>query len=227
MIRLHGIAKTFSAGRHALRGVDLQVAEGEFAVLTGPSGSGKSTLLRILIGEVVPCRGRAVVLGRNLSRLDRPGLAELRRELGLVFDDPRLLVRRTALENVALAAEVAGEPRVEAERLALRALESVGIAELAHCRPSALSKGQGQLVSLARALVNSPSLVLADEPLLHLDTEHAHRILDTLSRECRRGATVVMASHNLALLSSLRCRVLMMAGGRLLEETSLRASAAL
>ncbi len=218
MIRLHGISKEYVPGRYALKGIDLQVDEGEFVVVTGPSGAGKTTLFRILSGEEQPTDGSALINGRNLSRLDTTGLAELRRDLGLVFADPRLIDRLTVLDNVALAAEVAGHSRGHAMELAGEMLEHVGVGDCGICLPRELSGGERQLVSLARALVKRPSLILADEPTLNLDPDHALDLIDILSEVCRQGTTVFMASHDMDVLSALQCRLLVMNYGRLQED---------
>ncbi len=218
MIRVHGVSKSYGGTRQALRGASLQVREGEFAALTGPSGSGKTTLFRLLIGELRAEGGSVVVNGRNLSRLDASGIAELRRELGLVFEEPHLIERLTVEGNVALAAQVAGRSCREARRLAEEALERVGLDDAAGCFPSALCAGERQRVSIARALVNRPALILADEPTLGLDPDQGLYVLKILTQACRDGATVLMATHDMEALSVLRGRVLVMARGRFVED---------
>lgn len=218
MIRIHGVSKSWATNRYALREVSLQVRPGEFAALTGPSGSGKTTLFRLLIGELRPDGGSVIVNGRNLSRLDAAGIAELRRELGLVFEEPRLIERLTVEGNVALAAEVAGHSRSRSRKMAEQALERVGLDDAAGCFPSALCAGERQRVSLARALVNNPVLILADEPTLGLDQEQGLYVLKILTQACRDGATVLMATHDMEALSVLRGRVLFLSRGRFVED---------
>ncbi len=218
VIRLNGISRRYGDGRTALESVDLHVREGEFAVVTGPSGSGKTTLFRILVGEEVPDTGTAIVDGRNLSRLNASGLAELRHELGLVFEDPRLIDRLCVSDNVALAAEVAGAGRAAARDMAKASLERVGMGGFGHCFPADLSGGERQFVGLARALVNDPILILADEPTLNLDPDYTLEMLRILTECCRGGTTVFMASHDMEALSVLRCRILLMNKGRLRPE---------
>lgn len=213
------MSKSYGGPRQALRDVSLQVREGEFVALTGPSGSGKTTLFRLLIGELRPESGSVVVNGRNLSRLDASGIAELRRELGLVFEEPRLIERLTVEGNVALAAEICGHSRSEARQMAEEALERVGLDDAAGCFPSALCAGERQRVSLARALVNRPALILADEPTLGLDPDQGLYVLKILTQACRDGATVLMATHDMEALSVLRGRVLVMTRGRLLDDS--------
>lgn len=221
MIRVHGVSKSFGGKRPALRDVSLRVAEGEFTALTGPSGSGKSTLFRVLVGEVIPDSGTVIVNGRNLGRLDAGGIAELRRDLGLVFDQPRLIEGLSVLDNVALAAEVRGRSRSDARRAAEEALERVGLDDAAGCFTRDLCAGEKQRVSLARALVNKPVLILADEPTLGLDPDQALRVLKILTQACRDGATVLMATHDMEALSVMRGRVLLINRGRLDDESEL------
>ncbi|HYC00646.1 MAG TPA: ABC transporter ATP-binding protein [Candidatus Limnocylindrales bacterium] len=214
-------------GRQVLRDVSFQVREGEFAALTGPSGSGKTTLFRLLIGELKADSGGVIVNGRNLSRLDASGIAELRRELGLVFEEPRLIERLTVIDNIALSAEVAGRTRNEASRMAEEALERVGLDDAARCFPRDLCAGERQRVSLARALVNRPPIILADEPTLGLDPDQSLYVLKILTQACREdGTSVLMATHDMEALSVLRGRVFVMSRGRLLDEEGLEAACA-
>ena len=219
MIRIHGVSKSFGGSRQVLRDVTMRVAEGEFAALTGPSGSGKTTLFRVLVGEVAPDAGSVVINGRNLGRLDAAGIGELRRELGLVFDEPRLIEGLSVLDNVALAALVHGRSRSEARRMAEEALERVALEDAAGCFARDLCAGEKQRVSLVRALVNRPVLILADEPTLGLDPDQALYVLKTLTEACSDGATVLMATHDMEILSVLRGRVLVINRGRLNDES--------
>ncbi len=218
VIRLYEVTKRYSNNRVVLRDVTVHVGAGEFVLLTGPTGSGKSTLLRMLFGEEVPTSGRGIVNGRNLSRLDGSSLAALRRELGLVFQDARLIDRLPILDNVALAAEVGGVGRADARRRAARVLERVGLAGLREASPLVLSAGERQRVSLARALVNDPVLLLADEPTGNLDPDASAQIIELLKEVHRGGTTVVVATHDQDALSLLDCRMLMVHQGRVLEE---------
>lgn len=218
MIRVNAVSKNFVGSRHALHDVTFRVAEGEFASLTGPCGSGKTTLFRLLVGELTPDSGTVVVNGRNLGRLDAAGVAELRRDLGLVFEQPRLIEGLSVLDNVALAAQVRGRGRAESHALAEEALERVGLDDAAGCFARDLCAGEKQRVSLARALVNKPVLILADEPTLGLDPEQALHVLKILTEACRDGATVLMATHDMEALAVLRGRVLVIHRGRLSDE---------
>jgi len=201
----------------ALRDVQMHVTPGEFVLLTGPSGSGKSTLLRILFGDEIATTGHGIVNGRNLNRLDVGSLAKLRRELGLVFQDPRLIERLTILENVALAAEVGGMSRTHARARAAELLEMMRLAEASECLPPALSAGESQRVSLARALINRPALLLADEPTGRLDPDASLEIIELLREVHRDGTTVLVATHDQGALAALRCRTFFMYEGRLVE----------
>lgn len=221
MIRVHGVSKSFGGSRRVLQDVTFRVAEGEFTALTGPSGSGKTTLFRILIGEITPDAGSVVINGRNLGRLTTAGIAELRRDLGLVFEEPRLIEGLPVLDNVALAAQVRGRSRVESHRLAEEALERVGLEDASGCFARDLCAGEKQRVSLARALVNQPVLILADEPTLGLDPDQALCVLKILTQACSDGATVLMASHDMETLSVVRGRVLVIHRGRLNDESDL------
>lgn len=199
--------------------MSFRVGDGEFVALTGPSGSGKTTLFGVLIGEVVPDGGQVIVNGRNLGRLDAAGVAELRRDLGLVFEHPRLIEGLSVVDNVALAAQVRGRGRVEARRMAEEALERVNLEDAAGCFARDLCAGEKQRVSLARALVNRPVLILADEPTLGLDPDQALYVLKILTQACHDGATVLMATHDMEALAVLRGRVLVLHRGRLNDES--------
>lgn len=226
MIRVHGVSKSYG-GRQVLRDVSFHVREGEFVALTGPSGSGKTTLFRLLIGEMKADGGGIVVNGRNLSRLDTAGIAELRRELGLVFEEPRLIERLTVIDNISLSAEVAGRPRAHARRMAEEALERVGLDDAAGCFPRDLCAGERQRIALARALVNKPAIILADEPTQGLDPDQSLYVLKILTQACRDdGTSVLMATHDMEALSVLRGRVLVMSRGRIMDEESLEAACA-
>ena len=201
----------------ALRDVHLHVAPGEFVLLTGPSGSGKSTLLRILFGDEIPTTGHGIINGRNIVRLDVASLAKLRRELGLVFQNARLIERLSVLENVSLAAEVGGMSHARARARATELLAMIGLEDAAEWSPFVLSAGERQRVSIARAIINRPALLLADEPTGSLDPDASLEILDLLHEVNRDGTTVLIATHDQDALAVLRCRTLFMHEGRLVE----------
>jgi cell division transport system ATP-binding protein len=227
VIRLYKVCKEFAGGRVALRDVSFDVEPGEMVLVTGPSGAGKSVLVRILFGAETATDGQGIVNGRNLARLDRPTLAALRRELGVVSQHSRLIDRLCVLDNVALAAEVAGESRAAARARAADLLDMVGLSEVADAPAHILSAGERQRVGLARALVNRPSLLLADEPTSSLDPDSAEQILSLLKEVHRDGTTVLVATHDEEALASFDCRTLMMYHGRVFEEDDARIASSL
>ena len=227
MIRLYKVTKEYPGSRPAVRDATLHVAPGELVLLTGPSGSGKSVLLRMLFGAEAPTSGHGVVNGRNLVRLDTATVAALRREIGLVFQDPHLIERLPVVENVALAAEVAGESRMKALARAAQMLEMFELRDLADSLPCVLSAGDRQRVGLARALVNRPVLLIADEPTGNLDPDATEQIVAHLKRVHDDGTTVFIATHDEGALTLLDCRTLMMCGGRVFEENDARLASSL
>ncbi|MBU4566725.1 MAG: ATP-binding cassette domain-containing protein [Desulfarculus sp.] len=221
MIILERVSKVYPHREEpALKGVNLQVGPGEFVYLTGPSGAGKTTLLRLLYGAELPSKGRVVVGGTDLGRLAPRHLPLLRRRLGLVFQDFRLMPRRSVYENVALSLEVAGTDRRIVERRVEEVLEQVKLSGLAKVPADTLSGGEQQRVALARALAPGPDLILADEPTGNLDPENALAMMRLLVGDYVGGATVLVATHDPTLLSLVRGgRVVHLERGRL-EEAS-------
>jgi cell division transport system ATP-binding protein len=222
VIRLYKVCKEFPGNRVALRDVSFDVTAGEMVLLTGPSGCGKSLLIKILFGAESPTDGQGIVNGRNLARLDGQALAALRRELGVVSQASQLVDRLCVLDNIALAAEVAGEIRAEARARAATVLDMVGLSDMAEAPAYVLSAGERQRVGLARALVNRPSLLLADEPTSSLDPDAAEQIITLLKEVHRDGTTVLVATHDEDALASFDCRTLMMYQGRVFEEDDAR-----
>jgi cell division transport system ATP-binding protein len=218
MIRLQGVTKRYPNGLLALNEVSLSVAEGEFVFLIGPTGAGKSTLLRLLYRAEVPTRGRIAVAGRDVTRLPARQVPALRRSMGIVFQDFKLLPHKTAYENVAFALQVTGFPPEEIRPRALQALEVVGLADRAGALPWQLSGGEQQRVSIARAIVHRPPLLLADEPTGNLDPRTSWEIIQLLSRINLRGTTVLVATHNRLVVDILRKRVVELAGGTLVRD---------
>ena len=185
----------------ALRGISIAVSQGDAILLTGPSGAGKTTFLRLLYGAERPDRGEVYVAGRSLTKLSSSSLPYVRRNLGILFQNFALLGDRSALENVALSLQILGLAEKEIQSRSLAILADVGLAERAHVRASALSGGEQQRVALARALVNEPSVVLADEPTGSLDPERAIEVLSLLETAHRRGATLVVATHDPSVIA--------------------------
>ncbi len=201
MIQLYDVSKRFG-GVQALRHVTLQIRKGEFVLLTGPSGAGKTTLLRTIFAAEKPDEGQVILAGRNITRLRRSSIPYLRREIGVVFQDFKLLRSRTALENVSVALEIRGLPAAEVYRRSLAALEAVGLGARARTTAGSLSGGEQQRVAIARAMVGDPRIVLADEPTGNLDPELSHDILDLLDQVSRTGTTVVVATHDPMVLEN-------------------------
>lgn len=218
MIELLGVSKVYPPDIVALRDVTLKVEGGEFVFVTGPTGSGKTTLLRLLIGDVVPTRGRVVVGGVNLAEVRRGDLPLFRRDVGVVFQDFKLLPHKTAYENVAFVLEAFGLPPREVRRRAMEALEMVGLVHRRRLFPEQLSGGEQQRLALARAIVNMPSLLLADEPTGNLDPHTASDVVKLLLQINAMGTTVVVATHNRELVNELRKRVISLRDGVLVRD---------
>ena len=215
MIQLHKVSRVYPPDYTGVKEITFQVEDGEFLFLCGPSGAGKTTLLRLLFQAEQPTEGQIVISGRNITRLKGQALAAFRRSLGLVFQDFKLIPRMSALENVALAADVTGASWRESRRKAFRLLAELGLKDKYAVLPPALSGGEQQRVAIARALVNDPELVLADEPTGNLDPELAEETMRLFARIHRHGTTVIVATHDHRFLRSFDGRVLMMRQGRL------------
>jgi cell division transport system ATP-binding protein len=201
----------------ALTDVSIRVEKGEFVVLTGPSGAGKTTLLRLLFGAEQVTRGQVLVGGQNLARLKASAIPYLRRNIGVVFQDFKLLQDRTVFENVAFALEVLARPSHEIARKVFLSLKSVGLAHKQNAFPPALSGGEQQRVAIARALVNDPMLLLADEPTGNLDPDRALEVMALLQEINLRGTTVVVATHDPVLVQKFGRRVIRLDKGRLVS----------
>ncbi len=224
-IRLLCVGKRFANGLAALREVTLTIEPGDFAFLTGPSGAGKTTLLSLIFRADVPTSGTVLVNGRNVGALPRPKIPYLRRTIGVVFQDSRLIARKTALENVAYLPRILGRSHREQRLLAAGALARVGLADRLDAFPRELSGGEQQRVAIARALVNRPPLLLADEPTGNLDPDAARQIFALFREINQRGTTVLVATHDAALLRSLGGRVLWLRDGRLTGDVRLEPAA--
>lgn len=213
MIRFSAVAKRYPGGLEALRDVTLDIAEGEMVAVTGRSGAGKSTLLKLAAGLERASAGTVVVQGQNLGALGEGALAVLRRRIGFVFQDHKLLFDRNAFENVALPLRIAGFAREEAARRVRAALDKVGLLGREKAMPIALSGGEQQRLCIARAIVNRPMLLVADEPTGNLDAEYARAIVDLFSSFHQVGVTVLLSTHDAASVARLRCRHVALAGG--------------
>jgi cell division transport system ATP-binding protein len=221
MIELHRVSKVYSVGPvkvPALREVSFRINKGEFVVLTGPSGAGKTTLLRLLYRDDLPSEGDVEVLGASLVGMSRSQVAALRRSIGVVFQDAKLLPVRTVYENVAFVLRVLGTPRREITARAFDALRVVGLSSRAQAYPAQLSQGEAQRAALARAIVRRPPLLLADEPTGNLDEAMAAEIVDVLKDIGAGGTTIVLATHQARLAATLRRRTLTLEGGRVVKD---------
>ena len=222
MIRLDEVTKAFKRGRDvevvALDAVSLEVTKGEFVFVVGPSGSGKSTFMRLLTREQIADSGEVWVAGKNLKKLRSWKVPLLRREIGYVFQDFKLLPNKTVRENVSFALEVIGRGRKEIRNRVPEVLELVGLTEKAESLPHELSGGQQQRVSIARAFVNNPRLLLCDEPTGNLDPATSVGIMKLLDRINRTGTTVVMATHDQQIVDSMRRRVVELEDGRIVRD---------
>jgi cell division transport system ATP-binding protein len=224
VIRLQNVTKTYKRGAEdevvALKDVSLEVTKGEFVFVVGPSGSGKSTFMKLLTREQLPDDGELWVAGKNLATLRPWKVPVLRREIGYVFQDFKLLENKTVYENVAFALEVIGRSRREIDKRVPEVLELVGLEEKARALPHELSGGQQQRVSVARAFVNNPRILLCDEPTGNLDPSTSVGIMKLLDRINRTGATVVMATHDQHIVDSMRRRVIELENGIVVRDQS-------
>jgi len=217
MIRLFDVSKRYSGSVCALNGVNLEVERGEFVFITGPSGAGKTSLLRLLMREELPSEGQILVNGRNVGALPASRVPDLRRSIGVVFQDFKLIARKTALDNVAYVLNVAGHPRGEQRRLAYNALRSVGLNHRLSTLPRLLSGGEQQRVAIARAVVNQPELLLADEPTGNLDPDLAVEIMRLFREVNAKGTTVVVATHDRDLIQRMQRRTVVLSGGEVTD----------
>ena len=218
MIVFEDVTKTYDPGTVGLKDFTCHIGKGEFVFLVGPSGSGKSTLIKLVLKELVPDKGRILVAGRNLTTLRRSKVPLLRRNIGCVFQDFKLLPNKTVHDNVAYALEVVGEPRRSIRRKVPEILSLVGLAEKTDSYPHEISGGEQQRVSVARAFVNHPPLLLADEPTGNIDPETAVGIMQLLVRINRTGTTVLIATHDRDMVNRMRRRVLQLEAGRLVRD---------
>ena len=217
MIETHQLSKFYSRGLYALRDLSLTVGKGEFVFLTGPSGAGKSTLLRLLLAQEKPSEGDILVNGHDLSKLSRGEIQEYRRGIGFIFQDFKLIPMRTVFENVAFVLEVLGVPAAQQRRRAFQVLKWVGLQHRINAYPRDLSGGEQQRIAIARALVNDPALVLADEPTGNLDPDLSLEIMNLLREINAGGTTVLVATHDRELIRLVGRRTVTLDSGRVVE----------
>jgi cell division transport system ATP-binding protein len=217
MIRIAGIWKRYDDGHYVLQNVDLQVRRGEFVFITGPSGAGKTTLLSLLYGAEVSDRGQVFVAGRNITRLRRKELSRLRRGIGVVFQDFKLLPLRTVFDNIAFCQRAIGVPASEARRRVYAVLKLVRLAEKRDLSPRVLSGGEQQRVAIARALVNRPPLLIADEPTGNLDPDMAQEVMDVFREVNRLATTVVVATHDRSVIEYIGARTVHLENGQVIN----------
>jgi cell division transport system ATP-binding protein len=218
MIVFDGVSKIYEPNVQALKDVSFVIEKGEFVFVVGASGSGKSTMIRLLLKEMEPTVGRILVGGRDLTRLKRNRVPQLRRNVGCVFQDFKLLPNRTAAENVAYALKVQGESRSSIRRKVPEVLNLVGLSHKMNSLPDELSGGEQQRVSIARAFVNHPPLLICDEPTGNLDPDTSVGIMQLLYRINRSGTTILMVTHDREMVDKMRKRVIALEGGRLARD---------
>jgi cell division transport system ATP-binding protein len=220
MIKLENVTKTYKGGTHALQGASADIQKGEFVFLVGPSGSGKSTFIRLLNKEETPDQGAIFVAGKDIGQLNGWKVPYLRRNIGCIFQDFKLLPKKNVYENVAFALEVIGRPKHVVKKQVPAILELVGLGNKVSNFPSELSGGEQQRVSIARAFVNRPLILLADEPTGNLDPATSVGIMRLLDRINRTGTTVVMATHDRGIVDTMRRRVIELDKGRIVRDQS-------
>jgi len=218
VLAMQGVTKSYPNGRVALRGVDLIIPEGDFVFLVGPSGAGKSTVIKLVIRDELATKGSVLLDGRDLGKLKRRDVPKIRRKIGIVFQDFKLLPSKSVRDNVAFALEVIGTPRREIIPAVDRALRVVGLTGQADQLPSQLSGGEQQRTAIARALVHNPRLFIADEPTGNLDPLISWEIIQLLLRINEMGVTVLMATHNAEVVTAVRKRVVALEDGRIVRD---------
>ncbi len=221
MIELYHVWKQYQKPYWALSDVSFHVERGDFWFITGPSGSGKTTLLKIVFRETLPTQGQIIIDRRNILKISDHKIYQLRRKMGIVFQDFRLLFHKKVFDNVAIVLEIMGVPRKEIRRRVFNALRMVNLHNKMYEYPSHLSYGEQQRVAIARAVVNRPTIILADEPTGNLDTELAFEIMSLFREINKRGATVIICTHDRELIRNFGQKILFLYKGKLLRKESL------
>ncbi|MFC4601639.1 cell division ATP-binding protein FtsE [Cohnella hongkongensis] len=218
MIEMHDIWKTYADGTTALQGINLVIDRNEFVYIVGPSGAGKSTFMKLIYREEYPTKGQISVNGFNIGKLKHRKIPYVRRNIGVIFQDYKLLPKLTAFENVAFAMEVIETPRRLIRRRTMEVLDLVGLKHKAGSLPAQLSGGEQQRVAIARAIVNNPAVIVADEPTGNLDPDTSWGIMNLLEEINFRGTTIVMATHNKEIVNTMRKRVIAIERGTIVRD---------
>ena len=220
LIEFKGVSKTYATGTHALRDMNIRINRGEFVFVVGPSGAGKSTFMKLLMHEEIPNAGTILVNGYNVSRMKRRQVPEFRRTMGIVFQDFRLIPNMTVFDNIAFAMRVVGASSREIRKRVSSTLSLVGLADKARSTPNELSGGEQQRVGLARALVNNPAILVADEPTGNVDPNMSYEIVELFTEINRRGTTVIMVTHEHQLVRDFNRRVIMIENGEVVADNA-------
>src|SRR5574344_116616 len=218
LIRMHEVRMTYKSGITALRDFDLNISKGEFVFLIGSTGCGKSTLIKLLYREIKPTKGQILVGGIDVGKLKNWKVYKIRRKLGVVFQDYKLLEKLNVYENVAFALEIFGIPKSEIHEKVLKALDLVGLKGVAKMYPRELSGGQQQRVAIARAIVNGPKLLICDEPTGNLDPKTSMEIMQVLNEINKLGTTVIMVTHDITLVNAMKKRTILLDAGIILKD---------
>ena len=218
MIRLTDVQKEYDNGTLALRGISLTIKDGEFVFLVGPSGSGKSTIIKLLTGEVMPTKGRIMINGFSMTNIAERQIPLLRRSIGVIFQDFRLIEKKTVYENLSFAMRAVGAKAREIKKRIPYVLELVGLDGKMDCYPAELSGGEQQRVAIARAIVNNPAIVIADEPTGNLDPDTSWGIMDIFQRINAAGTTIVMATHDKTIVDAMQRRVIAIEDGTIVRD---------
>lgn len=219
MIELKNVTKIYDGEVVGVENLNLQIEDGEFVFVVGESGSGKSTLLKLLMRELLPDEGEVIIDGKDITKLKRRKIAELRRSMGIVFQDYRLLPKRTVYDNVAFALQVIETSPKKIKKSVPAALNLVGLAHKAKSLPNEISGGEQQRTAIARAIVNNPSLVIADEPTGNLDPRNSEEIMEVLEAINMRGTTVIIATHDKEIVNEMQKRVIHLENGIVVRDS--------
>ncbi len=218
MIKIKNLFKTYPPHQEAIKGINLRVLAGDFLFIAGASGAGKSTLLKLMLGQEKLTQGEMIINGINMKNFNDQDIIKLRRDVGIVFQDYKLLLNKNIVDNVAYGLEIKGYPQKERRDMALKILNSLGLADRAFDMPLTLSGGEQQRIAVARALIHKPSLILADEPTGNLDAQMTNVVFDLLLEANAAGITVVVATHNLSIIEELNLRTIVIDRGKIIGD---------